>query len=578
MERRAASLTPDTFNAEARTVEVIFSTGADVQRGGYVERLAMTPDAVDLSRLVGAHVLDSHRKASLADVIGVVVSAEIRDGVGVAKIKFSERATAIIADVAAGIIRHISIGYAVQQWAESTDAKGQRVRTAVRWAPHEVSFVPVPADPGATTRSINMPELNTPEAPANTQTRAQINAAIRSLAETAGLDSAWSDSQIDAEATVEAARAAAFDAMATRATNIRVANPPAEGPEALVRNLGEALHARITGATPTDQARQYMGHTLADDARAILIARGQSVAGMSREAILERAMHTTTDFPNLLTGTGNRTLRAAYELAASPLKTLSRQTTAPDFRPINRLQVGEVGSLQKITESGEVQSVTRAEAKESYALETAAAMFSLTRKALVNDDLNAFGDWARAAGQQAAEYEAKVLRDLLESNPTMQDGKALFHADHDNLAGAPSVISGGTTMSDARKALRLMKGLDGVTPIAATPKYLLVHPTYETDAEKFLAEITAATTDDVNPFAGKLQLLVEPRLTSEGSWYVFADPAQVPCFEHAYLSGAQGPQIATREGWNTLGMEMRVVLDFGAGAIDWRGAYKVPGA
>jgi hypothetical protein len=52
----------------------------------------------------------------------------------------------------------------------------------------------------------------------------------------------------------------------------------------------------------------------------------------------------------------------------------------------------------------------------------------------------------------------------------------------------------------------------------------------------------------------------------------------LPVLEYAYLSSAQGPQIASREGWDVLGMEFRVVLDFGAGAVDWRGAWKNPGA
>ena len=373
--------------------------------------------------------------------------------------------------------------------------------------------------------------------------------------------------------------------MQARHATVRVASPQAESPEALTRNLADALFARMTGAAPVEQARQYMGNTLADDARAILVARGESVSGMSREANLERAMHTTSDFPNLLTATGNRSLRAAYEVAQSPLKLISRQTTSVDFRPINRLQLGEVGALEKLTESGEVKSVTRGEAKESYSLDTAAAMFSLSRKALVNDDLGAFGDWSRAAGRQAAEYEAKTLVALLESNPAMNDTVALFHAGHGNLAlsGTPILdydTSGTVILSalaEARLALRMAKGLDGVTPIAATPKYLLVHPERETEAEQALAAIQAATTGDVNPFSGKLQLLVEPRLTDESAWYVFADPAQLACFEHAYLSGAQGPQIATREGWRTLGMEMRVILDFGAGAVDWRGGFKNEG-
>lgn len=52
----------------------------------------------------------------------------------------------------------------------------------------------------------------------------------------------------------------------------------------------------------------------------------------------------------------------------------------------------------------------------------------------------------------------------------------------------------------------------------------------------------------------------------------------MPVLEYSYLSSAQGPQMASREGWDVLGMEFRVVLDFGCGAIDWRGAFKNAGA
>lgn len=60
--------------------------------------------------------------------------------------------------------------------------------------------------------------------------------------------------------------------------------------------------------------------------------------------------------------------------------------------------------------------------------------------------------------------------------------------------------------------------------------------------------------------------------------YLFADPAILPVLEYSYLSSAQGPQMASREGWDVLGMEFRVVLDFGCGAVDWRGGFFNPGA
>jgi hypothetical protein len=44
-----------------------------------------------------------------------------------------------------------------------------------------------------------------------------------------------------------------------------------------------------------------------------------------------------------------------------------------------------------------------------------------------------------------------------------------------------------------------------------------------------------------------------------------------------HLSSAPGPQMSSREGWDTLSVEYRVVLDYGAGALDWRGAVRNAG-
>jgi hypothetical protein len=98
----------------------------------------------------------------------------------------------------------------------------------------------------------------------------------------------------------------------------------------------------------------------------------------------------------------------------------------------------------------------------------------------------------------------------------------------------------------------------------------------ETKLDQLLASIYAATVAGVNPFTAKLEPLVEP-LIADKSWYVFSDPANLPVIEYSYLSGAPGPQIASREGWDVLGMEFRVYLDFGCGPVDWRGAYRNPG-
>jgi phage major head subunit gpT-like protein len=579
LETRTASIAPTSLNREAGTIDVVISTGAAVQRRGFIERLNVAPEAVTVAPHLP--VLDSHRQGSIADVKGRVERVWFETGRIMATLKISDPAA--LDAIERGDVTGVSIGYGVSQWEETAASRGaDRVKTAKAWTLREVSLVAIPADPSALIRSPHMSDVQAAEpVQAATPPELQTRAEIRTIARQAGLTPEWADEQIDAGADLTAVRSAAFEAMRNRSPVIRtqVVNS-AEDPETIRNRQVDALAARMSGGTPTDAARPFMNFTLADYARDALTRSGAAAVGFSREELLTRAMHTTSDFPELLTGAGNRVLAGAYQAAQSPLKAIARQRTAADFRPMSTLKTGDFAKLNEVTESGEITSMTTGEAVESYSLKTFGGIFSLTRKALINDDLGAMGQWSAAMGRAAAETEADQLVSLLTQasgvGPTMEDGKALFHADHGNLAAsgaAPSVA----TLDAARLAMRTQRGLDGVSPINVPPKFLLVAPDLETTAEQLLAALAAATVDDQNPFAGRLTLLVEPRLTP-GDWYVFADPAAVPCLEYAYLSSAQGPQMSSRDGWETLGREFRIVLDFGCGATDWRGAYRNPGA
>lgn len=618
---RRATLAPATPDPEARTVEVIWSTGAPVRRrdmaGPYIERLSLAPNAVDLSRLEGASVLDAHRQTAVCDVLGSVRSAAVDGKRGTALIQFSARPEVepVWQDVLAGILRHVSVGYSVEEWAETTE-NGARVLTAVRWTPHEISLVPTPADPGAhirmetemtttsstvasdntaslarefvrndsnvQTRTSTVPDRNDP------RTRAAINTEIRSIARIAGLDQAWIDDQIDAAADADTARRAAFGALAARSAptirteQVRVDMGESHDDPALrARQMGEALYARINPRHElSEPARRYAYATPVEMAKELLTLRGESTMALSPASLVTRALHTTSDFPIILGDTVGRVLRDAYQAAPSGIRRLGRQTTARDFRAVNKIMLGEAPLLEKLNEHGEIKAGTMAEAREAYKVETWARKIGITRQVLVNDDLGAFADLARRMGQAAAETEARILVTLLEAGsgngPTLSDGKTLFHADHGNKAGTGAVISD-ATLSAARLALRTQKGIEDRT-IRVTPRNLLVPPALETTAEKWLASIAPATAADVNPFSGSLSLVVEPRLSSATRWYVTADPGEIDGLEFAYLSGAEGPQVESRSGWDVDGVEIRVILDFGAGFIDHRGWFMNAGA
>jgi len=151
-------------NADTRTVDLVFSTGAAVDRTDYWtgkryrEVLSMDPKAVRLDRLnAGAPLLDSHSSYSLDSVMGAVVdgSASVSKGAGRASVRFSKRAAVdpVFQDVTDGIIRSVSVGYRVHKFEESQGADGVLVRTALDWEPYEVSLVAMPADVGARVRS-----------------------------------------------------------------------------------------------------------------------------------------------------------------------------------------------------------------------------------------------------------------------------------------------------------------------------------------------------------------------------------------------------------------------------------------
>lgn len=169
VQTRAAVLVPSTFNEAENTVEVVWTQGATVRRYDYWsekpydEALEVTPEAVDMARFEAGtvQVLDGHRTyGGVSAILGIAQRGWIEGGEGRATLRLSQRPelAGIVADIKAGVIRAISFGYSVQRIEitraqDRTDGVNVDLYRAVRWTPQEISFVTVPADAGAGTRS-----------------------------------------------------------------------------------------------------------------------------------------------------------------------------------------------------------------------------------------------------------------------------------------------------------------------------------------------------------------------------------------------------------------------------------------
>jgi hypothetical protein len=162
---RAASVVPSSINIEARTIDVVWTTGARVMRGyfdKYWEELSLEPKHVRLKRLNnGAPLLDAHSDYRSSDVVGVVEakSARIEGGKGVATVRFAKaeddpEADKIFRKVVDGILQNISVGYSTYKMEKVEDSADKiPVYRAVDWEPYELSVVPMGADDGAGFRS-----------------------------------------------------------------------------------------------------------------------------------------------------------------------------------------------------------------------------------------------------------------------------------------------------------------------------------------------------------------------------------------------------------------------------------------
>lgn len=345
--------------------------------------------------------------------------------------------------------------------------------------------------------------------------------------------------------------------------------------------MAEALAARSSPHfKASEPARQFASHRIGDFARECLALRGGESAYLPGLNSIKAAL-TTSDFPLLLADVAHKTLMAEYQAAPAGVLAICRRADAVDFRTKHNLKFGEGPTLLQTSETGEFQYGSISEGDETYALARYGRILSISYKALVNDDTSAFSRVPRMLALAARELEAQTVVDLLTSNagggPTMSDGNPLFHSAHGNLAGAGAAIDV-SPVGAARAAMRLQKGLSG-KPVNIVPMFLLVNAAKETLGEQVLSSVYSAKVSDVNPFSERLKLVVDPRLDAKSgtAWYVAADLPQT-AIEYCYLTGEEGPQVATRTGFTTDGIDLRVTHNFGAGAVDFRGIYRNPGA
>ncbi len=419
-------------------------------------------------------------------------------------------------------------------------------------------------------------------------------------------------------ATVEEARSLILEDLAARSgtvpagTHIRIEAGETDG-EKFARGASAWLFEKAGVGAIIRQAKErgveamkdvaldpgeFRGMTLLDLARASLERSRQSVRGLSKMDLVARAftyrgagMQTASDFPIVLENVLNKTLLAAYATTPDSWTKFCAVRSAGDFRTQNFYRNGAFGTLDQVTDGGEIKRkfVPDGE-KRGFAIGTRGNIIAITRQAVVNDDMGAFTDLGARVGRAAKlSIEVDVYATLALNSglgPTMADTNALFHSAHANVNGTGSALTVAGLDAD-RVVMASQKDPSGneildlrpavlVVPVALGGQARVLNMSqYDTDA------VAANATNKFqvpNKVAGLFKEIVDTARMTGTRRYLFADPNEAPVLAVAFLDGERNPYLETKLGWDIDGTEFKVRLDYGVGVIDTRGAVTNAGA
>jgi ATP-dependent protease ClpP protease subunit len=403
-----------------------------------------------------------------------------------------------------------------------------------------------------------------------------------------------SDCVSDQACTAQAASTKLLAALAANAT-------PTAGPthnvldqrDKFIAGASNAILARIEpgkGGEKLTQGNEFAGMGLKALIRVAL--RNANVSGAERldgSALASKffASHTGSDFPYLLANTAAKLLRASYANAPTTWQLWAPTLSVSDFKQHSIVSLSAFSDLATKAEGAEYTQGTASEYRETIQASTKGKYIGLTREMVINDDLGAFTRMASALGWAAANSVDKAVYTYVEANAALSDTGTLFNATavttaggHANQASANAAVTT-AALAIGEAAMAAQKDPSKTTVLGLRPRYLVV----PYGKKQFAWEVLNSQTDvaQSNPqkrnYAASLglELVAAPNLTNATAWYLFADK-NTPCIEVAFLDGNQTPYIEEDVVFMTDEMRMKVRLDFGVAATEWRTGFKNVGA
>jgi len=344
--------------------------------------------------------------------------------------------------------------------------------------------------------------------------------------------------------------------------------------------ITQAVLARA-GLVKAESNNQYRGYTLYEMARASLEQSGFKTNGLGKMELVAAAFtHSTSDFTNLLANIANKSMMKGYEEAEETFQLWTSKGNLPDFKSTKRVDLNAFPSLDKVVEGAEYKYATVGDRGETVQLATYGKLFSITRQAIINDDLDSFTKIPQRMGRAAIRTVGDLVYAVLTGAHNMYDGKTLFHADHANIATAAALSTAAVDALRVKMALQK----DGNATLNIRLANLIVPVALEglaktvRDSEFEISATRDATTP--NSVRGTFEVISDARLDAASStaYYGAANASVTDTVEVQYLDGNEAPTLEQQNGWGVDGVDLKVRMDAGVKALSWKALAKNAGA
>lgn len=290
---------------------------------------------------------------------------------------------------------------------------------------------------------------------------------------------------------------------------------------------------------------------------------------------------STLSLPGILSDSAYKFLLEGWGGGEMVWESVTDFVSVRDFKQITQYKLSGNLKYEKVGPTGEVKHGQTSEGSYTVKADTYGKMFAISREHIINDDLNALAQIPRELGYGAND----AFNEVFWTEWLGGDGGFFAYTS----SGAMSASAALTTIAAAEAAFFALTKPNG-TPLGVVPNVMLVpNGSYRIAQSAMAAPVVtggSTTVPVTNTFQGEYKVVRSAFLSNSAfsgysavKWYLCVVRPGFAPIQTAFLNGQRAPMIESASAdFNTLGIQMRGVHDFGVNLFEARAAVQGSGA